>query len=53
MATLRVTTANDATSEVPLYAAEDVGSAGFVRRGLELAALFGYPVDTVGFCARE
>jgi D-alanyl-D-alanine carboxypeptidase (penicillin-binding protein 5/6) len=33
--TLRVTTANDATSEVPLYAAEDVGRAGFVRRGLD------------------
>jgi serine-type D-Ala-D-Ala carboxypeptidase (penicillin-binding protein 5/6) len=35
VATLRVTTANDATSEVPLYAAEDVGHAGFVRRGLD------------------
>jgi D-alanyl-D-alanine carboxypeptidase (penicillin-binding protein 5/6) len=35
VATLRVTTANDATSEVPLYAAEDVGRAGFVRRGLD------------------
>jgi serine-type D-Ala-D-Ala carboxypeptidase (penicillin-binding protein 5/6) len=35
VATLRVTTPNDATSEVPLYAAEDVGRAGFVRRGLD------------------
>ena len=35
VAVLRVTTANDATSEVPLYAAEDVGQAGFIRRGLD------------------
>jgi D-alanyl-D-alanine carboxypeptidase (penicillin-binding protein 5/6) len=35
VATLRVTTAAEATSEVPLYAAEDVGRAGFVRRGLD------------------
>jgi D-alanyl-D-alanine carboxypeptidase (penicillin-binding protein 5/6) len=35
VAILRVTTINDATSEVPLYAAEDVGRAGFVRRGLD------------------
>jgi D-alanyl-D-alanine carboxypeptidase (penicillin-binding protein 5/6) len=35
VATLRVTTANDATSETPLYAAEDVERAGFVRRGLD------------------
>jgi D-alanyl-D-alanine carboxypeptidase (penicillin-binding protein 5/6) len=35
VATLRVTTANDAASEVPLYAAEDVKRAGFVRRGLD------------------
>jgi D-alanyl-D-alanine carboxypeptidase (penicillin-binding protein 5/6) len=35
VATLRVTTVNDATSEVPLYAAEDVNRAGFVRRGLD------------------
>jgi len=35
VATLRVTTINEATSEVPLYAAEDVGQAGFVRRGLD------------------
>jgi D-alanyl-D-alanine carboxypeptidase (penicillin-binding protein 5/6) len=32
---LRVTSANDATSEVPLYAAEDVDRAGFIRRGLD------------------
>lgn len=35
VAMLRVTTANDATSEVPLYAAEDVGKAGFVWRGVD------------------
>jgi D-alanyl-D-alanine carboxypeptidase (penicillin-binding protein 5/6) len=35
IATLRITTASEATSEVPLYAAEDVGRAGFVRRGLD------------------
>jgi len=35
VATLRVTTSTDATSEVPLYAARDVGPAGFVRRGLD------------------
>jgi D-alanyl-D-alanine carboxypeptidase (penicillin-binding protein 5/6) len=35
VAKLRVTTAADATSEVPLYAAEDVESAGTMRRGLD------------------
>ena len=35
VATLRVTTSTDATSEVPLYAAEDVGRAGFLWRGLD------------------
>jgi D-alanyl-D-alanine carboxypeptidase (penicillin-binding protein 5/6) len=35
VATLRVTTATDATSEVPLYAAEDVDRAGFIWRGLD------------------
>jgi D-alanyl-D-alanine carboxypeptidase (penicillin-binding protein 5/6) len=35
VAVLRITTAADATSEVPLFAAEDVGKAGFVRRGLD------------------
>jgi len=35
VATLRVTTATDATSEVPLYAAQDVGRAGFMWRGLD------------------
>jgi hypothetical protein len=30
-----VTTATDATSEVPLYAAEDVGRAGLLWRGLD------------------
>jgi D-alanyl-D-alanine carboxypeptidase (penicillin-binding protein 5/6) len=35
VAMLRVTTAADAMSEVPLYAAEDVEPAGSVRRGLD------------------
>jgi D-alanyl-D-alanine carboxypeptidase (penicillin-binding protein 5/6) len=35
VAVLRVTTQSEATSEVPLYAAEDVGKAGFIRRGLD------------------
>jgi D-alanyl-D-alanine carboxypeptidase (penicillin-binding protein 5/6) len=35
VAMLRVTTATDATSEVPLYAAEDVGRAGLLWRGLD------------------
>jgi D-alanyl-D-alanine carboxypeptidase (penicillin-binding protein 5/6) len=35
VAMLRVTTSTDATSEVPLYAAEDVERAGFVWRGLD------------------
>jgi serine-type D-Ala-D-Ala carboxypeptidase (penicillin-binding protein 5/6) len=35
VATLRVTTASDATSEVPLYVAEDVEPAGSMRRGLD------------------
>ena len=35
VAVLRVTSLNDATSEVPLYAAEDVNEAGFIRRGLD------------------
>jgi D-alanyl-D-alanine carboxypeptidase (penicillin-binding protein 5/6) len=35
VAMLRVTTSTDATSEVPLYAAEDVDRAGFVWRGLD------------------
>jgi D-alanyl-D-alanine carboxypeptidase (penicillin-binding protein 5/6) len=35
VATLRVTSANDSTNEVPLYAAEDVGRAGVMRRGLD------------------
>jgi len=35
VATLRVTTSSDAMNEVPLFAAEDVGEAGFVRRGLD------------------
>jgi D-alanyl-D-alanine carboxypeptidase (penicillin-binding protein 5/6) len=35
LAMLQVKTASDATSEVPLYAAQDVGKAGFVWRGLD------------------
>lgn len=35
VATLRVTTSAEATSEVALFAAEDVQKAGFVRRGLD------------------
>jgi D-alanyl-D-alanine carboxypeptidase (penicillin-binding protein 5/6) len=35
VATLRVTAASEATSEVPLYAAEDVHKGGVVRRGLD------------------
>jgi serine-type D-Ala-D-Ala carboxypeptidase (penicillin-binding protein 5/6) len=35
VAILRVTTNTDATSDVPLYAAEDVGRAGFMWRGLD------------------
>jgi D-alanyl-D-alanine carboxypeptidase (penicillin-binding protein 5/6) len=35
VAVLRVTTSTDAVSEVPLYAAQDVGRAGFMWRGLD------------------
>ncbi|NJO23889.1 MAG: hypothetical protein HC868_14390 [Sphingomonadales bacterium] len=35
VAMLRVTSSSDATNEVPLFAAEDVQKAGFVRRGLD------------------
>ncbi len=35
VAILRVTTNTDATSDAPLYAAEDVGRAGFMWRGLD------------------
>jgi D-alanyl-D-alanine carboxypeptidase (penicillin-binding protein 5/6) len=35
VAMLRITTATDATTEVPLYAADDVKPAGFIRRGLD------------------
>ena len=35
VATLRVTTSAEATNEVPLFAAEDVQKAGFMRRGLD------------------
>ncbi len=35
VAVLKVTSSNDATSEVPLFAAEDVAPAGTMRRGLD------------------
>ena len=35
VATLRVTSATQAVNEVQLYAAEDVGSSGVIRRGLD------------------
>jgi D-alanyl-D-alanine carboxypeptidase (penicillin-binding protein 5/6) len=35
VATFRVTTSSNASSEVPLYAAEDVGPGGFLRKGLD------------------
>lgn len=35
VAVLRVTAANDASSEVPLYVAEDVAPGGVMRRGLD------------------
>lgn len=34
IATLRVTSSNDATAEIPLFAAEDVAASGFLKRGL-------------------
>jgi D-alanyl-D-alanine carboxypeptidase (penicillin-binding protein 5/6) len=38
VARLRVTSTNNATQEVPLYAAQDVGEGGIVRRGLDSLA---------------
>lgn len=35
VATLRVVTSTEASNEVPLYAADDVRQAGFMRRGLD------------------
>jgi D-alanyl-D-alanine carboxypeptidase (penicillin-binding protein 5/6) len=35
VAILRVTSSTSATSELPLYAAEDVPQAGLMRRGLD------------------
>ena len=35
VATLRVTTSSEAVSEAPLFAAEEVRQAGFIRRGLD------------------
>ena len=35
VAVLRVTTANEATTEVPLYAAQDIESGGIVSRGFD------------------
>ena len=39
VATLRVTSTSSASSEIPLYAAEDVEPAGTVRRGLDTLML--------------
>lgn len=48
VATLRVTTSTDASSEVPLYAAEDVGRAGFMWRGVDsLLYLAGRGLDSL------
>jgi D-alanyl-D-alanine carboxypeptidase (penicillin-binding protein 5/6) len=35
VALLKITSSNDATAEVPLYAAEDVAAAGKMKRGLD------------------
>ncbi len=40
VAILRVTTSTDASNEVPLFAAEDVSQAGFMRRGLDSLVYF-------------
>jgi serine-type D-Ala-D-Ala carboxypeptidase (penicillin-binding protein 5/6) len=40
VAILRITTSTEATNEVPLFAAEDVGKAGFMRRGLDSLVYF-------------
>ena len=47
VAMLRVTTANEAMSEVALYAAEDVEPGGTMRRGLELDPVPGDAVVAV------
>ena len=54
VARLRVTTPSEATNEVPLYVAEDVGRAGVMRRGLDTLLIFGYPLDPlIGLLARR
>jgi D-alanyl-D-alanine carboxypeptidase (penicillin-binding protein 5/6) len=40
VATLRIATSAEATNEVPLFAAEDVERAGFMRRGLDSIVYF-------------
>jgi serine-type D-Ala-D-Ala carboxypeptidase (penicillin-binding protein 5/6) len=40
VAMLRVTTSTEASNEVPLFAAEDVRQAGFMRRGLDSLVYF-------------
>lgn len=42
VATLRVTSVLNTTSEVPLYAAEDVAAAGTMRRGLDTLAYMAF-----------
>ena len=42
VAKLRVTSAINSTSEVPLYAAEDVATAGIMRRGLDTLAYMAF-----------
>ncbi len=42
VAKLRVTSAMNTTSEVPLYAAEDVAAAGIMRRGLDTLAYMAF-----------
>ena len=50
---LRVTAGAEATSEVPLYAAEDVERGGIMRRGLDSLLVLGYPLDAVTASQKE
>ena len=38
VAVMRITSSTDAVNEIPLYAAENVEKAGFVRRGIDSLA---------------
>lgn len=42
VAILRITSSSNSTSEVPLYAAEDVAAAGAMRRGLDTLAYMAF-----------